>query len=118
MCPDYSVTYVPGRSQAKVRESRVVVGASPKRPLVFPVDGRDGEIIDAGDPSLHETSVIEFPILIAVGPKPVPGVIVPLVGEANGDPVALTCPEFLYQAVVKLLRPLPSEELLNGFSAD
>src|SRR5215831_17750574 len=96
----------------------MIVGASPKRPAVFPVGSGDWQVIDARDPSLHEASVIEFPVLVAVRSKPVPGVIVPLVGEANGDAVALTCPELLYQAVIKLLGPLPSEELLNGFSAD
>ncbi len=40
-------------------------------PVKFPLDPLDREIVDAGDAPLHEAVVGEFPILIAVGTKPV-----------------------------------------------
>jgi len=38
----------------------------------------------------------------AVGTKPVPGIVVPLIGEAHGDANFTKRPEFLDEAVVKL----------------
>jgi hypothetical protein len=44
----------------------MVVGSSPERPMVLPVGSRDEEVVDAGDPSLHEALLIELPVLVAV----------------------------------------------------
>jgi hypothetical protein len=65
----------------------------------------------------HESTFIELPVLVAVRAKPIARVVVPFVREANSYPVTLACPELLDQAIVKLLAPLPSEELYDGFSA-
>ncbi len=37
--------------------------------------------------NLHETLLVKLPVLVAVGPEPVSAVVMPLVGEAHGDPV-------------------------------
>ena len=54
--------------------------------------------------------VVELPVLVAVGAKPVPGVVVPLVGESHRDPVVVERPQLLDQPVVQLLGPLPGQE--------
>lgn len=70
----------------------------------------DGMLIDAGQAALHQAVVIELPVLVAIGTKPVAAVVAVLVGKAHGDTVAGVGPEFLDETVVKFARPLAGEK--------
>ena len=52
----------------------------------------NGQVVDAGDAAVHETVVAELPVFVAVGAEPVVGVVVPFVGEADGDAVVVEGP--------------------------
>src|SRR5262245_12195454 len=97
--------------------SRATSGASPslaKRDLVRKpgrarepaLVGADLHVVDARLAAAHQTVVRELPELVAVGPEPASGSIVPLVLETNGDPAVRECPERLAQPVVELSFPL------------
>src|SRR5262245_55859476 len=94
----------------------MVVGPPAERPAILPIDGSNWEIVDAREPASHEPPLIEFPVLVAVRPEPVTRVVVPLIGKANRDAVALISPELLDQSVVELLGPLAGQKLLDGLA--
>jgi hypothetical protein len=48
----------------------------------------------------HQAVLVELPVLVAVGAEPGAGVVVGLVGEADGDAVAVVGPQFLDQWIV------------------
>jgi hypothetical protein len=50
-------------------------------PMVFSFGFPDRQIIDAGMPMEHQAILVEFPVLVAVGPEPVAGIIAVLIGE-------------------------------------
>lgn len=66
----------------------------------------DWEIVDAGDASAHQSLLIEFPILVAIATEPITAVVMPFVSKPYRDAVLAKCPNFLDQAIVKLLVPL------------
>jgi len=70
----------------------------------------DPEFIDACVSRMHQPFRVEFPVFIAIGPKPIARVIVILVGKPDGNPVVQKCPEFLDKSVVQLSGPLPREQ--------
>src|SRR6185503_9677989 len=70
----------------------------------------DREIIDAGVTALHESYGVEFPHFISVRAKPLPSLIVRLVGKADSNPVFVKSPELFDQAVLEFLRPLSGQE--------
>src|SRR5438874_1309012 len=78
----------------------------------------DGIIIMTleSDARLHETMLVELPVLVAVRAEPLAGVVMPLVGEAHGDAVAVEGPQFLDEPVVELLVPFAREELHDGLA--
>src|SRR3546814_10589142 len=80
-------------------------------PMELPLALRDGEIVDASMARAHQAARVELPILIAVGAEPVARVVMPLIGEADGDPVLAPGPDLLDETVVELLRPFPLQEL-------
>jgi hydrogenase large subunit len=53
----------------------------------------NGQVVDAGDAQPHQAVLIELPVFIAIGAEPVVGVVVPLVGKADGDAVVAVGPE-------------------------
>jgi hypothetical protein len=61
----------------------------------------------------HEAVRLEFPVLVSVRSKPLPAVVVPLVGKPDGNPVVVKRPELLDEAIVQLSDPLPREKLDN-----
>jgi hypothetical protein len=83
----------------------MAVRATPQRPVIFALGFRDGQVVDAGVPQAHQSLLVEFPVLVAIGPEPVARVVVMLVGEADGDSVALDGPKLLDEPVLELLRP-------------
>jgi len=78
--------------------------------VVLAIGGSDRQIIDAGDPYAHQALRVELPVLIAVGAEVLTAVVVPLVGEAYCDPIAVECPELLEEAVVQLACPLARQK--------
>ncbi len=76
--------------------------------MILTLVGWNREIVDARDPTAHEALIIELPVLVAVRPEPIASVVVPFVGESNGDAIALTCPKFFNQSVVEFLAHVAS----------
>src|SRR5437867_8190870 len=104
-------------SEFQLAQTRMVVGPSPQRPEELALAFLDRQVVDAGVAVRHQAGVVEQPVLVAVAAVPVAAVVVPLVGEAHGDAVALEGPQFLDQAVVELARPLALEQRLRGGAA-
>src|ERR1700716_365876 len=71
---------------------------------------RNRNIVDAGFAAAHQAGLVEFPLLVAVGAMPLPGIVMPLVLKPHRDVVAVERPEILDQAILMLLRPFASEE--------
>ncbi len=107
----------PVRLQAQIAEAGMIIRPAPQRPVEFAVCLFDRQIVDAGEAPLHQPLSVEFPILIAVGTKPVAAVVMPFIGEANSDPVAGEGPELLDQPVIKFFRPFAGEEGDNLLAA-
>src|SRR5947209_19853315 len=100
--------------EAEVTQSWMFVRPAPKRPVVLPVRGQNGKVVDGCKSRRHKPIIVEFPVLIAVGAIPVIGVVVPLVSEVSGDPVPSKRPHFL-DKLVQLpgnLLPIPIDQPL------
>src|SRR6478735_6295262 len=78
----------------------------------------DGHVVDARLAAAHVTEVVELPLLVAVGPPPLPVGVARLVLETDGDAVAGEGPQVLPQAVVELALPLAGQELDHGRPAE
>src|SRR5476649_2181791 len=83
-------------------------------PMELALGRLDRQVVDAREPALHQAVCSELPVLVSVGAEPVERIVVPLIGEANGDPALREGPHFLDQAVVELPRPLAREEFDDG----
>src|SRR5262245_42430989 len=79
-------------------------------PAVLPLAFVDRKVVDARDAPPHQAALVEFPVLVAVRAEPAPGCVVPFVGEAHRNAVAVAGPQFLDQAIVELARPLALKE--------
>src|SRR5262249_61899072 len=94
------------RSETEIGQSGMIrrpgAGAVP---MILPVGGLDRQVVDRGVALAHQALLVEFPFLVAVGAEPVPGIVLPLIGEAHRDAVVLPGPELLDQAVLQLLVP-------------
>ena len=77
-----------GHLKTKVTQSRMLIGASAERPMIFAIRFLDWKIIDARESQPHQAIVVKLPILVAVGAIPVSGVVVPFVGEAHCDAIS------------------------------
>ena len=66
---------------------------------------------------MHVAAGREFPVLVTIGPKPLLGVIVPLVGEAYGNTILPEGPEFLDQPVVEFAAPFSREKRDDSIAA-
>ena len=60
---------------------------------------------------------VELPVLVAVGARPVPGLVTPFIGKAHGNAVTGKGPELLDQPIVVLARPFPGQERLDLVAA-
>src|ERR1700744_2837572 len=70
----------------------------------------DRDIVDAGFAAAHQAVLVEFPLLVAVGPIPLSGAVMPFVLKAYRDAVLIEPPEVLDQAIVVLLGPFALEK--------
>src|SRR6185503_7270489 len=94
----------------------MLVRAPARRPMVLALASGNGQIVDARDATLHESAIVELPVLVAVGAIPIARIVMPLVREPNGNAVALAGPEFLDEPILKLPRPFAPQKFLNRCS--
>ena len=73
--------------------------------MIFALLLVDRQIVNPGDAPPHVPPFVEFPVFIAVGAKPSTGIVMPFIGEPDGDAVPVEEPEFFDQAIVQLLLP-------------
>ena len=88
----------------------MIVRSSPKRPAEQTFALGDWQVVDARDPARHQAIGRKLPILIAVRAMPGACIIMPFIGEAHRDPVAVMGPQTLDQPIVLLTAPLPSQK--------
>src|SRR5277367_6720830 len=88
----------------------MVVGTAAERPMKLPLGFFDREIVDAGVAVMHDAVLVKLPVFISVGAEPVAGVVVALVGEADGDARSIEGPQLLDQTIIQLTPPLSCQE--------
>src|SRR5712672_2945732 len=71
------------------------------RPVKAAVFFRNRDIVDAGFAAAHQAMLVEFPLLVAVGAMPLPGIVMPFVLKPHRDAVAVERPDILDQAIVE-----------------
>ena len=96
----------------------MIVGAATQRPMIFAILLADGQIIDRRMARGRKAVLVKLPVLVAIGTKPVAQVVMPFIGEADGDAIVAKCPQFLDQTVIKLARPLAPKKRDYLLSAD
>ena len=101
------------RSKAEVAQTRVIVRPAAERPAELALGLRDRVFVDAGMARAHQPVLGEFPVLVAIGTKPLAAVVVVFVGIADGDAVALESPKLLDQAIIELAVPFARQESLS-----
>ena len=77
----------------------------------------DGQVVDAGDADAHQAFFVEFPVLVAVAAEPVAAVVMPFIGETDGNPILMERPDFLDQPVIEFLVPFTHEKGLDCLPA-
>ncbi len=60
---------------------------------------------------------VKLPILVAVAAVPLTAVVVPFVGESDGDSILAAAPDFLDESVVEFPLPLAGEKGLYGLTS-
>ena len=88
----------------------MIIGPSAQGPVVLALGFADRQIVDAGMARIHQSLVIEFPVLISVGSEPVSRVVVVFVCKAYCDPVLSKGPQFFDEPVVEFPRPFSLKE--------
>lgn len=67
---------------------------------------------------MHQPVGREFPVLVAVGAKPLAAVVMPFIGKSDRDAIAGKGPEFLDQPIVQFARPFAGQECDDLGAAD
>ncbi len=70
----------------------MIIRSTAEGSSVFAVRLINGQIVDTGDSTLHESALVKFSILIAIAAEPVARVIVALVSESDGNSIFAECP--------------------------
>ena len=65
----------------------MIIGTTAEWPKIFAIRLANWQIVNTGQTPRHITAGVKFPILVSVGAKPVPTVIVPFVSESDGDSI-------------------------------
>src|SRR4029453_19560999 len=94
----------------------MVIRTAPQGPTVLAIGFLDRQVIDAGQTTEQETVLGELPVFIAIGPEPMPRVIMPLIREAHRNAGVMKGPELFDEAVVQFFSPFALEELHNGLA--
>ncbi len=95
----------------------MVVRPPSQRPVKLSILALDRKIVDAGDPAAHQALLVELPVLVAVGPEPVPAVVMSLVSEPHSNSVLMVSPHLFDQAIVEFARPFAGQENLDLLTA-
>ena len=110
---------VPSRSmrnshflQSEIRESRMIIGSSSQRPMELAVGLFYGLIVDAGITVMHDA--VSLPIFIAIGTKPIAGIVVRFIGETHCNARSVERPQLLDQALIQFALPLSRKESHNS----
>ena len=53
------------------------------------------QIVDTSVAPRHQAVFVKLPVFIAERAEPIFRIVMPLIGEANGDPIVLKCPDLL-----------------------
>src|SRR3954467_4860643 len=85
--------------------------------MIFAVGLANWEIIDAGKTAAHVAVLIKLPIFVSIGAEPIAGIIVPLVGKSDGDPVLVKGPKFFDESVLQFLAPFADQKLCDGLAS-
>lgn len=88
--------------------------ARSQRPHEFAVRSCHGHIVDAGLATMHQSIVVELPLLIAMGTEPISGVVMPFVRKPHGNAVAVGCSDLLHEAVVQFLGRRACQQIDDG----
>ena len=71
----------------------MVLGTGPGRiPVKLAFRFPDRQIVNAGVPMVHQPVLVELPVLVTVGAKPVARGIMRFVSEAHGDTISIVRP--------------------------
>src|SRR5665213_3673791 len=70
----------------------------------------DRDIVDAGFAAAHQAVLVEFPLLVAIGTMPLPGIVMPFVLKAHRDVVGVERPQPLDQPIFVLPSPFAGQE--------
>src|SRR5262245_35733367 len=93
------------------------IWATTKRPMILALRLLDGQVVDRCKPELHQAVSIKLPVLIAVGAKPIPGVVMPFIGETNSNAVCVAGPKLFDQPVIEFLGPFARQKLNDLISS-
>jgi len=63
-----------------------------KRPEILTICLANWQIVGTRQAPCHETLSVELPILISIGLKPIPAIIVPFVSKSDCDPIFMESP--------------------------
>src|SRR5262245_48538375 len=95
----------------------MIVGAATERPVILALTFLDRQIVDACDPQLHQSVLVELPVLVSVAAEPVPAVVVPFIGKSHCNAVFAKGPDFFDQTIVELAIPLACQECFDRLAA-
>jgi hypothetical protein len=93
-------------AKTKIAQRRMIVIATAQWPMKFAVAFFDRGVVNTGDAQTHQPRLVEFPIFIAIAPKPVSGVVMSFICKAHSNAILAESPKLLNQAVVKFAIPL------------
>src|SRR5580658_10369058 len=94
----------------------MIVRPPAQRPVELPLAFGNGKIVDTSVPHIVKAVVVKLPVLIAIGTKPVTGIVAPLVRETNRDAISCERPQLFDQPILQLLRPFALQEFDDGSS--
>ena len=71
-----------------------------ERPVIETILLANRQVVDARVTMRHQAVLVELPVFVAVRTEPVAGVVMPFVGKAHRDAIAVERPQLLDQPVV------------------
>ena len=74
--------------QPEIAQSWMLIRTPAERPMIFSLRFFILQIVNA-DAAPHQTMLIKLPILVAIRTKPMPGIIVPFVGEPHRNAISI-----------------------------
>lgn len=95
----------------------MLIRATPQRPVIFARRLVDRQVVDAGNAASHVALIVELPVLVPVRTEPLPGVVMPLIGKSDGNPVSMERPQLLDETVIQLLIAFTGQELHDGVTS-